>query len=432
MIRIPKIRWLIAMLLFAATALSFFDRQVLSVLTPPISEDLGMDNVDYSWVVFAFILSYSVMFTVGGWVIDRLGTRKGLALAVGLWSLASLLHAAAQSAAHLGVFRFLLGVGEGGCFPGAAKGVLEWFPKRERAVAMGFVAAGGSAIGAVIAPPVIVWTSFHIGWRGAFLATGVIGGLWLLAWLAFYSLPRESRLLSEDERLYIEQDNKEPEPAGEGSPLRPPVPWKALLSLPEVWGLVSSRFLFDPVFYFYMFWIPQYLSQERGASLERIGELTWIPFLTLGVSSVLGGWTSDRLVARGVSVNAARKAILLGAALLTPVSILAVYVAEVETAIALMSVLMFAHGFWITNFMTMIGDLFPSRVVGTVVGMTGTAGGIGGFLTSLLIGKVVESISFTPVFIAAGLLYPVCVCILLLAIRQVEPLRLDRDVESYA
>ncbi|MPY87684.1 MAG: MFS transporter [Luteitalea sp.] len=433
---IPHFRWLIAMVLFGATALSFFDRQVLSVLAPPISEELGMDNVDYSWVVFAFIVSYSVMFTVGGWLIDRLGTRNGLALSVGVWSVASLLHGTANSVAQLAGFRFLLGVGEGGCFPGAAKGVVEWFPKRERAIAMGFVAAGGSAIGAVVAPPVIVWTSFRIGWRGAFLATGLIGGLWLLAWLVFYSRPGQSHFLSEGERQYIEQDNKEP-PVREAritrvERLEPPVPWKALLQRSEVWGLVSSRFLFDPVFYFYMFWIPQYLSQERGASLERIGQLTWVPFLTLGISSVIGGWLSDKLVASGLSVNSARKTILLASALLTPISVLTVYVADVETAIALMSVLMFAHGFWITNFMTVIGDLFPSRMVATVVGMTGTAGGIGGFLASLLIGRVVERVSFTPVFLATGVIYPICALLLLLAIRDIKPVDLDRAGESYA
>ena len=410
-------------MLFVATLLSFFDRQVLSILAPPITAELGMDNVAYSWVVFAFILSYSVMFSVGGWLIDRIGTRRGLTLAVGVWSLASLLHGAARNVFHLGFCRFLLGVGEGGCFPGAAKGVLEWFPKRERALAMGFVTAGGSAIGAVVAPPLIVWMSSHIGWRGAFLFTGLVGALWLLVWWLTYTPPGESRFLSDAELRYIEQDRAlKTEGAAQAAP--PAVSWEGLLRLRPVWGLVTSRFLFDPVFYFYMFWIPQYLSQERGASLERIGQLAWVPFLTLGISSVMGGWISDRLVLAGLSVNKARKIILAASAFLTPVSILAVYVSSVEIAVLLMSVLMFAHGFWITNYMTMIGDLFPSRVVASVVGMTGTAGGIGGFLTSLLIGRVVQSISFTPVFVAAGLIYPVCVLIIFLAIREIKPIEI--------
>jgi ACS family hexuronate transporter-like MFS transporter len=414
-VTIPRFRWLVAGLFFLAAALSFFDRQVLSVLAPPITAELGMDNIAYSWVVFAFILSYSVMFTVGGWITDRLGTRAGLGLSVGLWSVASLLHATAQSAFHLGCFRFLLGIGEGGCFPGAAKGALEWFPKRERAVAMGFATAGGSAIGAVVAPPVIVWTSYYVGWRGTFLATGMLGALWLLAWLILYSRPERSRFLTGQERRYI---------AGEGQPSAAEdhpagtVNWAALMRSRQVWGLVSSRFLFDPVFYFYMFWIPQYLSQERGASLETIGRLTWIPFLTLGISSVIGGWLSDKLVRSGYAPGAARKTILAAAALVTPVSVLAAYVPTTGAVIFFMSVLMLAHGFWITNYMTLIGDLFPGYTVGTVVGMTGTAGGVGGFLTSLLIGRVVEAISFTPVIVTAGIIYPVCVVILLVGLKE--------------
>ncbi|MBI3695578.1 MAG: MFS transporter [Acidobacteria bacterium] len=415
--RMPRFRWLIATALFLASCLSFFDRQVLSVLAPVITSDLRMDNIAYSWVVFAFILSYSVMFTVGGWIIDRIGTRRGLALSVGLWSLASLLHAAAHSPFQLGVFRFLLGIGEGGCFPGAAKGVLEWFPKNERAVAMGFATAGGSAIGAVIAPPATAWIVLRVGWRGAFLMTGIIGALWLLLWLSTYSRPRESQVVSGAARRYAAQES-------EASPALA-VPFTALLKLRQVRGLVISRFLFDPVFYFYMFWIPQYLSQARGVPLQRIGELTWIPFMALGVSSVLGGWVSDRLVRSGLAVDKARKSILVASALLTPVSILAVFAQNVETAILLMSVLMFAHGFWITNYMTTIGDLFSSSVVATVVGLTGTAGGIGGFLTSLIIGRVVQSVSFTPVFIAAGVTYPICVTILFFAIQEIKQIDLQ-------
>jgi ACS family hexuronate transporter-like MFS transporter len=425
MTKLPHLRWFIVTTLLVASGLSFFDRQVLSVLAPVITRDLRMDNVAYSWVVFAFILAYSVMFTVGGRMIDRLGTRRGLGFAVGIWSLASLLHSVAHSALGLGFFRFLLGLGEGGCFPGAAKGVMEWFPKKERATAMGIATSGGSALGAVIAPPVVAWAALHVGWRGAFLITGFLGAVWVMVWVSTYSLPRDSRLLSDGERRYLAQAGEGLLAAAPSAKITSPVPWRALLSLREVQGLVTSRFLFDPVFYFYMFWIPQYLSQVRGASLERIGQLTWIPFLTLGVSSVFGGWVSDRLVERGWALDKARKGILRAAALLTPVSILAVFVQRTETAILLMSVLMFAHGFWITNYMTLIGDLFPSRVVATVVGLTGTAGGIGGFLTSLVIGRVVQHISFTPVFIAAGVTYPICVTILLRAIKEIKPIEIQ-------
>lgn len=425
--KIRRFRWWIATVLFLAAGLSFFDRQVLSVLAPVIRSAIGMDNVSYSWVLFAYLLSYSAMFTIGGRLIDRLGTRRGLALSVGIWSLASLLHSIAHNAAQLGLLRFCLGFGEGGCFPGTAKGVLEWFPKQERAVAMGFATVGGSAIGAVIAPPVVAWVAVYVGWRGAFLLTGVIGALWLLAWYLMYSLPGNSRFVSGAERQYILQEAGAP-----SEPQKTPraTPWVEFFRLKQVRGLILARFFFDPVLYFYMFWIPQYLNEVRGASLQRIGQLSWIPFLILGVSSVLGGWVSDRLVLHGMTVDKARKAILLASALLTPVSILAVVAQRAESAILLMGVLMFAHGFWMTNYMTMIGDLFPSSDVGTVIGLTGTAGGIGGFLTSLLIGKIVQSISYTPVFIAAGLTYPFCVLILLFTIRNIEPIHLRSRTQS--
>src|SRR3954452_8109659 len=345
-------RWFVAFTLFFACGLSFFDRQVLSVLAPRITADLHLDNVAYSWVVFAFILSYSVMFTAGGWLIDRLGTRVGLALSVAIWTFASLLHAYAANGFQLGLFRFILGVGEGGCFPGAAKGVLEWFPKRERAMAMGFATAGGSAIGAVIAPPAIVWTFARFGWRGSFLFTGLLGALWLAVWLLTYQTPQVSRLVGDAEREMIVSGRDET--SRERAPR-----WAELLRRHDVIGLITARFLFDPVFYFYMFWIPQYLSQARGASLERIGQLTWIPFLVLGISSLLGGWVSDRLVRRGLSAHKARKSLLIGAAIVAPFSALAAFVHTVEAAIAMMCVFMFAHGFWITNYMTMSGDLYP-------------------------------------------------------------------------
>jgi len=420
--KIPYFRWWIASLLFVATGLSFLDRQTLSTLAPTITRDLRLDNVAYSHVVSAFILSYTVMFTVGGRVIDRLGLRVGFAISAGIWGLASLLHSVAYSALSLGFFRFLLGVGEGGCFPGATKAALEWFPRRERALAVG-LANGGSAFGAVVAPPLAVCVSLHFGWRAAFLATGGLDLLWLAAWLFFFRLPRESRFVSAEELQYITESGDGA--AGEamkapGAPAEPLISWAKLLRLKEVWGFALARFLLDPVFYFYMFWIPQYLSQTRHIPIAAIGKLMWIPFLTLGVSNFIAGWTSDRLVRAGWSVNAARKTLLGFGAFLTPFSILCIFAPSAQAAIALMSVLMFAHGFWITNYMTLIGDLFPVKVVGSVVGLSGSAGGVGGILSSLIIGVVVLHGSYSPLFVACGLLYPLGFAVILLAIRSVR------------
>ncbi|MBV6431785.1 MAG: Hexuronate transporter [Bryobacteraceae bacterium] len=399
----PAFRWTVAALLFCATALSFFDRQVLSVLAPRILADLRIGNVEYSNAVSAFTLAYSAMFTLGGRLVDYWGTRAGLGAAVAFWTAASLLHTGVRGAWDLTAYRFLLGVGEGGCFPGAARGILEWFPARERALAMGIATTGGSAMGAVLAPPLIVWVSSLVGWRGAFLATGAIGVVWVAVWFLLYRKP-----------------DAPPEPSA--APLETPWPMKRLVARREVWGLLIARFLFDPVFYFYMFWIPQYLSRERGASLEEIGKLAWIPFLTLGISSLLGGALSDSLVRRGWSINRARKAVMAAAAFLTPVSILALVAPDSFWAVTLLAVLMFAHGFWMTNYMTMIGDLFPASSVGTVVGLTGTAGGVAGFLSSLAVGRIVEAVSFTPVMLACGVLYPAALAVLLIAIPRIERL----------
>lgn len=400
--RAGRFRWLVAALLFFASALSFFDRQVLSVLAPQILKDLRMTNVEYSHAVSAFTLAYSIMFTAGGRLVDYLGTRIGLGLTVAFWTIASFLHAWVTSSPQLSFFRFLLGAGEGGCFPGAAKGVLEWFPARERAFAMGVATTSGSAIGAVLAPPVIVWLAAQTGWRGAFVATGVAGAVWTVLWFALYRRPHLV-----DETLTDSSERERPWPLAR------------LLSRKEVWGFAFTRFLLDPVFYFYMFWIPQYLHQERGASLDEIGRIAWIPFFTLGVSSLIGGAVSDALVRSGWPIGRARKTVMAAAAFLTPVSILALYVPDSFWAVVLLGVLMFAHGFWMTNYMTLIGDVFPAGSIGTVVGLTGTAGGLGGVLSSLLVGRLVEAYSFSPAFVICGVLYPLGLLIIRLSVPSV-------------
>lgn len=389
----PRARWLLCWLMFAATALSFLDRQVLSVLAPSISAEFGMSNTVYSRVVFAFVASYTLMFSAGGRIIDHIGTRAGMGLAVGVWSLASAAHALVSGAVGLGAARFLLGFGEGACFPAATKGAVEWFPVEKRVLAIG-IANGGSAFGAVIAPPLTAWLASRYGWRGAFLATGLFGLAWVAAWLAAFRLT---------------PDLSAPAPAA----ARESVPLLALLADRRVKLILAARFLFDPVFYFYMFWIPQYLARERGYSLAEIGSYYWIPFLVLGLSNILAGRVSDRLVGRGIAPRKARLTLLTIAALVTPVSCLAWIAPSPEAAIALMSVLMLAHGFWISNFLGLLSDLFPSRAIATVTGLSGTAGGVGGMLSNLAVGPAVDRFSFAPAFVVSGVLYPAALILLL-------------------
>jgi ACS family hexuronate transporter-like MFS transporter len=326
--------------------------------------------------------------------MDRLGTRLGMAISVAVWSLASGAHALVAGALGLGAVRFLLGFGEGGSFPAATKGAVEWFPLKLRVMAIG-IANGGSAFGAVIAPPLTAIVAVRFGWRGAFLGTGLIGLVWLAAWLLAFRLA--------------------PGPTAEKPAA---VPVRQLLSDRRVWHVLGARFLFDPVFYFYMFWIPQYLSRERKFSLEQIGSYYWVPFLVLGCSQILSGRLSDVLVRKGWTPRRARATLLTVAALLTPVSWLVALAPSPGWAIGLMACLMAAHGLWITNFLGLLSDLFPSHAIATVTGLTGTAGGVGGMLSSLIFGPVIDRFSFTPAFAVTGVLYPLALIVLVGAMRS--------------
>ncbi len=383
----PRRAWLLCVLLFFSAALCFLDRQVLSVLAPQITAEFGMNNTAYSRVVFAFVLSYTIMLPLGGRLLDALGTRRGLSLSVAFWSVASAAHAFVIGPWTLGVARFFLGAGEGPAIPGAIKGAIEWMDVRRRGIAVGLVSSG-TALGSVLAPPLTVQAAGWFGWRGAFAATAVLGVAWLVAWqLAFRGLP-------------VSPDRDANGPPGAAK-------WRDLLSRPEVRRLLAARFFFDPVFYFYMFWIPQYLARERGMSLIQIGAMMWIPFVALEVANLAAGQLSDSLVARGWARRRARMTLMLVAALLTPASFAAALAGTPALAIGLMAVLMFAHGIWITNFMTLIGETVAADEVATTVGLTGMCGGIAGMLSNLVIGPVVDRYSFTPIFLASAVVYPI-------------------------
>jgi len=418
-LRIKNLRWIIAGLLLVATALSFLDRQVLSVAILKIKTDFNISDVEYGWINTAFLVSYAIMFSVGGWLIDRFGTRIGLAVSVGLWSIANALHGAVRNSGQLGIARFFLGFGEGGCFPGASKGVTEWFPKKERATAMG-IAIGGSALGAVLAPPLTVYLVSALGWRGAFIITGSIGISWVIIWLLVFNKPSKSKLITPGELAIINQDeNGESEPIGHNVIK---ISIRKILSTKQAWALIVIRFLLDPVFYFFMFWIPKYLNAERDVSFERVGELLWIPFFALGVSNMFGGWVSDKLIRSGVSTDKARKSVMGIAALLTMTAPLTATVSSVGMAIFFMSVIMLAHGFWITNYITITSELFGKNATSTMVGMAGSAGAIAGLIINPLIGVIVQNHSYLPLWIASGMLYPLAFILLVIFIRNIRPI----------
>ena len=391
-------RWIILALVFVATGLNFLDRQVLSITIIKIQKEFNLSDIQYGMINTSFLISYALMFTVGGRLTDRFGAKIGLAFSVGLWSLASGMHGFMSTFYQLILFRFLLGVGEGGCFPAAAKTVNELFEKKDRAFANG-IAIGGSAIGAVIAPPLTIWLSNEMGWRSSFIVPGIIGVIWFFAWISI----SWKRAKSVNNVI-----NNEPK--------KKAIPFFQLLTNKTTLVFIIIRFLLDPVFYFIMFWIPKYLNEERNVSFDRIGSLLWIPFLALGLSNIIGGFFSDKLLQGNFSVNRARKTVMGIAAFLTLSAMLVPGVSTVGMAIALMSLLMFAHGFWITNYITSISDIFGDRATSTVVGLSGTAGAIAGIIVNPLIGLVVQSYSYSPLWIICGLMYPLAFIIFMVMI----------------
>ena len=380
-----RIRWIVLALLFLATGLSFLDRQVLSIVIIKIQHEFNISDVQYGLINTSFLIGYAIMFTVAGRAIDLVGSKTGLAVSVGLWSLANCFHGAVNNFAQLVTARFALGMGEGGCFPGAAKTVNEWFDSKQRALANG-IAIGGAAIGAVVAPPLTIYLSSAFGWRFSFIIPGLIGIVWVIVWLM---LPKSKAANA------IQQAT----PAAK-------VPFIFFFKSKDALVFIAIRFLLDPVVYFLMFWVPKYLTQERNVSFERIGELFWVPFLALGISNIAGGWLSDKLIANNYSVNKARKTVMGIAALLTLGMPFIATVSTPELAVALMALFMFAHGFWITNYITSISDVFGDKGTATVVGLSGTAGAISSLIINPMIGMVVQNYSYGPLWMAAGFLYP--------------------------
>jgi len=404
------IPWIIVFLAFGATALDFLDRQVLSVSIIKIKEEISISAIDYGFISTGFLVGYALMFTISGILIDRYGSRAGLAASVGVWSLANGLHGIAGSVMHFGFFRFLLGVGEGGAFPGAIKAVVEWVPKKRQALANG-IAIGGAAIGAAIAPPLCIYLFRFTGWRGVFYVTTAAGFLWILIWLLVsrkkYNKKAEQEK-SEDQAFPIEKKK---------------LNLSKLMKVKETWIFILMRFLFDPVLYFYMFWIPKYLNETRGNNIDQIGKLFWIPFLAMGVSNMIGGWLSDVLFIKKGSINYARKMIMGVSALMTVPAFFMEKMPSTAWVIAIMALVFFAHGLWITNYITSISDTFGKSATSSVVGMSGTAGAISAVVLNPLIGLIVTKFSYEPVWWCAGLLYMMSFIVFMIFIPKLKLLK---------
>lgn len=377
-------------LAFWATVINYLDRQTLSVAAPVLRDQFHMSNTAYSRVLFAFLLAYTIMNGISGPLIDKLGTRLGYGLCIAWWSAAAFLHSFARGATSLGVFRFLLGIGEAGNWPGGVKVVAEWFPERERALASG-IFNSGSAVGAILAPPIVVYIIAKLGWPAAFAAVGITGFLWLAVWWPVYHTPAG---------MAERKNASERVPVGQ------------LLRSRFVLAFTFSKIFLDPVWYFYIFWFPEYLKRARNFDMASIGAYGWIPFAVAGLGNFAGGLLSANLLARDFTVTAARKAAVTVFAALMLAAIPAVLAREAWVSIAMVSVAMFGYTGALANMLSMPADVFPGGAVASVYGLASMGSGFGGMLFTLITGWAVDHFSYVPVFIGFGILPLICASIL--------------------
>jgi ACS family hexuronate transporter-like MFS transporter len=410
------LRWWIVGMICLVTIINYIDRQTLSVLAGTIREQFGMNNASYARVVTFFLLGYTISQALSGKVLDRVGVRRGFMLFVGIWTVASVLHATARNVVQLALFRFILGIGEAGNWPGAAKAVAEWFPVRERAFGMS-IFNGGSTVGAVVAPPIIVWVALRFGWRYAFFIGAALSLVLMVLWYFFYQSPGVHPRLSEEERVHILSG----QPPGDSVETGSRRAWLSLFRHRQVWAVVAGRFFSDPIWWFLIAWLPNYLKSERGFSLALIGLLAWVPFLFADLGNLTGGYLSSLLIRRGWTVDPARKIVLGLSALLVPLGVLGVVTAASNAmVIASISLIAFAFQSWIVNIHTIPSDTFATQDVGSVFGIGGTAAGIASMLFTLLVGYVVDRWSYTPVFIMVGLMGPLAAILFFAIMRRIE------------
>jgi MFS transporter, ACS family, hexuronate transporter len=408
-------RWIICALLFLGVTKNYMDRQVLGVLKGPLQHEFGWNEIDYGNLIFAFQAAYALGMICMGRLIDRLGTRIGYAVAMVFWSLASMAHAAASSFTAFVAARSALGFGEAGVFPASIKSVAEWFPKKERALATGIFNAGTN-IGAIVTPLIVPWVAVHLGWRWAFLLTGALGFAWLILWLLVYRKPEEHPRCTAAERKYIQSDPVEPAAR---------IKWAQLLPCRQTWAFAAGKFMIDPIWWFYLFWIPDYLQRQHGLHLTQIGLPILVIYVISDVGSIAGGWLSSALIRRQFSVNAARKwAMFICALSVVPVA--AVFrISGLWPATVLIGLAAAGHQGFSANLYTLTSDLFPSRAVASVVGIGGMAGALGGMLIAQIVGHVLQwTGSYMIPFLIAASAYLIALLLVHLLSPQLSPAKI--------
>lgn len=414
--KIKSFRWWIVGLIALATAINYLDRQTFPVAISEVRKTIPISDVQYGMINSLFLFAYGTMYAVGGRVLDILGSRVGYAVMITWWSLANVLHGLVSSVMGLGIARFLLGVGEGGGFPGSAKVVSEWFPAKERSFAFGIFNTG-SSLGAVIAPPLIAFIIATLNWRWAFILSGALGLVWVIGWLRIYSIPAKNKFITSGEKDYIASSLKE-DSAGNNSE-KSKIPWISLFRYRKVWGLLTIKFLTDAGWFFFIFWLPKYLNDVRGLDIIGIGAYAWIPYAFAGGGSFIGGWLSSYLLKNNFSLDMSRKIPLGISAAMLPASLL-ITDASLNMAVLFFSMAMFGHQFWSTIVQTLAADMFPSKIIGSVAGLMGCIGTYGAMLFSLAIGFIIEEYDYGPAFIIAGILHPLSFILVFIIIKKIE------------
>lgn len=437
-------RWVICTLLFFASAINYIDRQVIAILKPTLQGEFGWTDIDYGWIIFAFTTAYAIGFIFVGRLMDKIGTRHGFSLSITLWSIGALMHAwavpigvfgvaalssiagifgyqasvAALSVSVVGfiIARFVLGLGESGNFPAAIKTTAEWFPKKERALATGIFNAGTN-VGALVTPLTVPIIVFYYGWFEAFIITGILGFIWLAFWFIFYRRPEEHPRLSQGELAYIQSDPVEPAVK---------IPWRKLLGYKQTWTFALGKFLTDPIWWVYLFWLPDFLNKQHGLDIKTFGLPLAVIYIIADVGSVGGGWVSSALIKRGWTINAGRKTAMLVCALAVVPIILASVTSNLWVAVILIGIAAAAHQGWSANLFTTSSDMFPKQAVGSVVGIGGMAGAIGGMLIAPLVGIILARTgSYMPIFIIAASAYLFALLVIHLLSPKLEQAKLE-------
>jgi ACS family hexuronate transporter-like MFS transporter len=410
--RLGRYRWVICAVLFGAATINYIDRQVLGVLKPLLTNELHWSDVTYGNIITAFQIAYAIGMLSMGRLLDRLGTRTGFAIAAGVWGLAAMGHALARSATGFSIARFALGLGEAGMFPAGVKAIAQWFPRKERAFAMGLFNSGTN-IGAIVCPLLVPLIVGAAGSRVAFAVTGALALLWVVLWITIYAPPNEHPRMSAEELAYIQSD-----------PVKtfPKIPWRHLIVRKQTLAFAAGKFLTDPIWWLYLFWVPDFLHRKHGLDLKSLGPPLVTIYLMSDVGSIAGGWLSSRLIRMGWTVNAARKGAMVACALCVVPIVFAAQAESVWTAAILVGLATAGHQGFSANLFTLPSDLFPEKAVGSVVGLGGMAGAIGGIFVAQVAGRVLEATgSYYVLFLAAPTAYLLALAMIQSLSPRLEP-----------